>query len=244
MSTCRVLAAYLDLGELGITSQPFDYLGVQLPQSFRVGLLLSDKEPRSPKAWAVRFEVSFIAGEEPLVTELSLRGLHDPLTRRNRRGEKVLRFEPDLFAYWQDSVEQWQLGYVALELRSLLRFACAIAAREARLDAKRGWLCDSVSIDGIEQSEQYKAFKWQGRKLDERTRHARVREIYKREVREAQQEGRRARTTERIAEELGVSYRTATNYVIAARRAGVLPKAEKRGKTSNFPTSKRSNRDK
>lgn len=244
MSTCRVLAAYLDLGELGITSEPFEYLGVQLPQSFRVGLLLSDKEPRSQKAWDVRFEVSFIAGEEPLVTELSLRGLHDPLTLRNKRGQKVFRFEPDLFAYWQDSVEQWQLRYVALELRSLLRFACAIAAREARLDAKLGWLCDSVSVDGIEQSEQYKAFKWQGRKLEERTRHARVRDIYEREVREAQQEGRKARTTEEIADRLGVSYRTATTYVIAAREAGVLPKAEKRGKTSNFPTSKRSNRDK
>lgn len=248
VASCRVLAAYLDLGKLGITSQPFDYLGVRLPQSFGVALLLSDlvtrdeELPRSSQVWAVRFEVTFIAGHEPLITEVSVRGLHAPMTKRNKRGEEVLRFEPDLFAHWQESVEQWQLRYVALELRSLLRFACAVAARESRYvehkdkPGQYAWLADSVSIEGIEQSEQYRAFKWQGRKLEERTRHARVRDVYERVVREAEELGGRAATTERIAEELGVSYDTAKNYVKAARKAGVLPKTRK-GKTSDFPTS-------
>lgn len=253
MRTCTVLAAYLGLGELGISGQPFEYLGAELPQSFQVGLLLSDIQtasgPRSEQVWALRLEVSFLSGDEPLLTEVSLRGLHDPLMKRNKLGEAVYRFEPDLYAHWQESVEPWQLRYVALELRSLLRFACALAAQENRVVERKDkpghfvTLFDAVSIEGVEQSEQYKAFKWQGRKLEERTRHARVREIYERVVREAEELGGRAATTERIAQELGVSYDTANNYVSAARKAGVLPKTS-RGKTSDFTKSKRSNRGK
>lgn len=235
----KVLDAFTNLAGRG-GSEPVEFLGATFPQSFTVGLVLEDKQRDSGRVWTVRFEVFFEYGE-PGFSEFTLRGLGIRPGVVEERTTFLKAFEWEQ-RFDTEPLQLWQFRYVAENLPRLQRVALALAARG--LHHQRSpefselvvWGVGGVSVESEPlstaelRSDFDKQFrKWKGRTMQDRAKLHEVADVYLLEVEEAQLEGRRARTSERLQEHFGRPRTTIDRWVKQSEAAGLLP-ATSRGK--------------
>lgn len=243
----RVLAAFTDLAERG-GSEPVEFLGASFPQSFTVGLMLEDKHRDSGKVWSVRFEVFFEHGE-PGFSELTLRGLgiRPSVVEDRIRFVQALEWEQ---RFDTEPLQLWQFRYVGENLPRLQRVALALAARGLRHQRSPEfpelvvWSVGGVHVAGqpLSASELLSDFdkqfrKWKGRTTRDRAKLQEVAKVYLLEVEDAQLEGRRARTSERLQEHFGRPRTTIDRWVKDAEKEGLLP-ATSRGRARTPKSTK------
>lgn len=243
----KVLDAFTDLAGRG-GSAPVEFLGSWFPQSFTVGLVLEDKQRDSGKVWSVRFEVFFEEGE-PGFSEFTLRGLGIRRSAVEGRIRFVQAFEWEQ-RFDTEPLQLWQFRYVAENLPKLQRVALALAARGLHHHVSPDfpelvtWSAGGVHVLGeaLSAAEVLSDFdkqfrKWKGRTLQDRAKLQEVAEVYLREVAEAELEGRRARTSERLQEHFGRPRTTTDRWAKQAEAAGLLP-ATSRGKARTPKSTK------